>query len=63
MVVDHSVSIDRFGSMLAIAQNAELEFERNRERYELLRWAQKSFDNFRVVPPSTGIVHQVNLEY
>ncbi|ETX04675.1 MAG: hypothetical protein ETSY2_27450, partial [Candidatus Entotheonella gemina] len=63
LVVDHSVSIDRFGSMLAIAQNAELEFERNRERYELLRWAQKAFDNFRVVPPSTGIVHQVNLEY
>ena len=63
LVVDHSVSIDRFGSTLAIAQNATLEFERNRERYELLRWAQKAFDNFRVVPPSTGIVHQVNLEY
>lgn len=63
LVVDHSVSIDRFGSMLAIAENATLEFERNRERYELLRWAQKAFDNFRVVPPSTGIVHQVNLEY
>ncbi len=63
LVVDHSVSIDRFGSMLAIAENATLEFERNRERYELLRWAQKAFNNFRVVPPSTGIVHQVNLEY
>ncbi len=63
LVVDHSVQIDRFGSALAIAYNAEREFERNRERYELLRWGQKAFDNFRVVPPSTGIVHQVNLEY
>ena len=63
LVVDHSVQIDRFGSLQAISYNAKREFERNRERYELLRWGQKAFDNFRVVPPSTGIVHQVNLEY
>ena len=63
LVVDHSVQIDRFGSLQAISYNTEREFERNRERYELLRWGQKAFDNFRVVPPSTGIVHQVNLEY
>ena len=63
LVVDHSVQIDRFGSLQSIAYNAEREFERNRERYELLRWGQKAFTNFRVVPPSTGIVHQVNLEF
>ncbi|MFV2066749.1 MAG: aconitate hydratase, partial [Pirellulales bacterium] len=63
LVVDHSVQVDRFGSPDALARNVELEFERNRERYELLRWAQTSFDDFRVVPPSTGIVHQVNLEF
>jgi aconitate hydratase len=63
LVVDHSVQVDVFGSREAVQRNAELEFERNRERYEFLRWGQKAFDNFRVVPPATGIVHQVNLEY
>ena len=63
LVVDHSVQVDRFGSVLALAYNAEREFERNRERYEFLKWGQEAFDNFRVVPPATGIVHQVNLEY
>ncbi len=63
LVIDHSVQVDRFGTTLAFAQNVDLEYERNRERYELLRWAQQSFQNFRVVPPGTGIVHQVNLEY
>ena len=63
LVVDHSVQVDQFGSVLAFAYNAQLEFERNRERYEFLKWGQEAFDNFRVVPPATGIVHQVNLEY
>jgi aconitate hydratase len=63
LVIDHSVQVDAFGSPEALAQNAKLEFERNGERYEFLRWGQKAFDNFRVVPPATGIVHQVNLEY
>ncbi len=63
LVIDHSVQVDRFGTMLAFAQNVDLEYERNRERYMLLRWAQQSMENFRVVPPGTGIVHQVNLEY
>jgi aconitate hydratase len=63
LVIDHSVQVDRFGTLLAFARNVELEYERNRERYALLRWAQQSFQNFRVVPPGTGIVHQVNLEY
>ena len=63
LVVDHSVQVDRFGSLSAFAFNTEREFERNRERYEFLRWGQKAFANFRVIPPSTGIVHQVNLEY
>ena len=63
LVIDHSVQVDRFGTTAAFAQNVDLEYERNRERYELLRWAQQSFQNFRVVPPGTGIVHQVNLEY
>ncbi len=63
LVIDHSVQVDRFGSAYALPYNAEREFERNRERYEFLRWGQTAFDNFRVVPPATGIVHQVNLEY
>jgi aconitate hydratase len=63
LIIDHSVQVDRFGSSTALAFNAEKEFERNRERYALLRWAQKSFEDFTVVPPATGICHQVNLEY
>ncbi len=63
LVIDHSVQVDVFGTLSALERNAEIEFERNRERYEFLRWGQKSFRNFRVVPPATGIVHQVNLEY
>jgi aconitate hydratase len=63
LVIDHSVQVDFFGTELAFHLNVEKEFERNRERYALLRWAQKAFRNFRVVPPGTGIVHQVNLEY
>ena len=63
LVVDHSVQVDVFGSGDALRRNAEIEFERNRERYEFLRWGQKAFANFRVVPPATGIVHQVNLEF
>lgn len=63
LVIDHSVQVDAFGSNAAIMINAEKEFVRNRERYEFLHWGQKAFDNFKVVPPATGIVHQVNLEY
>jgi aconitate hydratase len=63
LVIDHSVIVDEFGTPTAFQANAELEFQRNRERYALLRWAQKTFQGFRVVPPDTGIVHQVNLEY
>ena len=63
LVIDHSVQVDVFGTGAAYQRNAELEFQRNRERYEFLRWGQEVFDNFRVVPPATGIVHQVNLEY
>jgi aconitate hydratase len=63
LVIDHSVQVDRFGSVFALMYNAEREFERNRERYEFLKWGQEAFENFRVVPPATGIVHQVNLEY
>jgi aconitate hydratase len=63
LVIDHSVSVDRYGSADAFELNAMLEYQRNRERYILLRWAQTAFSNFRVVPPDTGICHQVNLEY
>jgi aconitate hydratase len=63
LVIDHSVQVDSFGTPLALRFNSELEFARNRERYVFLRWGQKAFRNFRVVPPETGIVHQVNLEY
>jgi aconitate hydratase len=63
LVVDHSVQVDAFNSGVALTVNSQKEFERNRERYEFLKWGQSAFDNFRVVPPATGIVHQVNLEY
>ena len=62
LVIDHSVQVDMFGSEMAFGRNAELELERNRERYALLRWGQQALANFKVVPPDTGIVHQVNLE-
>jgi len=63
LVVDHSVQVDFFGSPEALAKNSRLEFERNTERFEFLRWGQAAFSNLRVVPPATGIVHQVNIEY
>src|SRR5215213_7300513 len=63
LVIDHSVQVDAFGTREAFGINAEREFERNQERYAFLRWGQGAFDNFAVVPPDTGIVHQVNLEY
>jgi aconitate hydratase len=63
LVIDHSVQVDKFASPDAKSENARIEFERNRERYLFLRWGQQAFDNFKVVPPDTGIVHQVNLEY
>jgi aconitate hydratase len=63
LVIDHSIQVDEFLSRTSFARNAELEFERNRERYAFLRWGQTAFDNFAVVPPNTGICHQVNLEY
>lgn len=63
LVIDHSVIVDEFGSPKALQQNVELEYERNAERYKFLKWGQGAFDNFRVVPPGTGICHQVNLEY
>jgi aconitate hydratase len=63
LVIDHSVQVDAFLSSDALRVNSEFEFERNKERYEFLKWGQGAFDNFRVVPPATGIVHQVNLEY
>ena len=63
LVIDHSVQIDKFGSEAALDLNAELEFHRNKERYSFLKWGQAAFSNFKVVPPDTGIVHQVNLEY
>jgi aconitate hydratase len=63
LVVDHSVQVDYFGTPDALAKNIDREFERNTERYQFLKWGQQAFENFRVVPPATGIVHQVNLEY
>ncbi|MBX3473134.1 MAG: aconitate hydratase AcnA [Planctomycetes bacterium] len=63
LVIDHSVQVDAFGTATAEAENSKLEFSRNRERYEFLKWGQGAFNNFRAVPPATGIVHQVNLEY
>jgi aconitate hydratase len=63
LVIDHSVQVDVFGESDALARNAEIEFKRNHERYAFLRWGQKALDDFKVVPPATGIVHQVNLEY
>src|SRR5690348_4770395 len=63
LVIDHSVQVDEFGSVRAFQVNAEMEFQRNVERYAFLRWGQKAFQDFAIVPPDTGIVHQVNLEY
>jgi aconitate hydratase len=63
LVIDHSVMVDYFGSDDAMEKNTELEFERNNERYKFLKWAQKSFKNFKAIPPATGIIHQINLEY
>ncbi len=63
LVIDHSVQVDEYASRFAFSRNAELEFERNRERYAFLRWGQTAFENFSVVPPETGIVHQVNIEH
>ena len=63
LVIDHSVIVDAFGTKKALKENVDLEYERNVERYNFLKWGQGAFDNFRVVPPGTGICHQVNLEY
>ncbi|MFI8687182.1 aconitate hydratase AcnA [Rossellomorea sp. NPDC077527] len=63
LVIDHSVQVDKYGTANALQANMDLEFERNAERYQFLSWAQKAFENYRAVPPATGIVHQVNLEY
>ncbi len=63
LVIDHSVQVDKYGSDAALGLNAELEFSRNKERYQFLKWGQQAFDDFKVVPPDTGIVHQVNVEY
>src|SRR5581483_5007988 len=63
LVIDHSVQVDEFATRLAVRHNVELEFERNRERYAFLRWGQRALADFKVVPPGTGICHQVNLEY
>src|SRR5918911_242412 len=63
LVIDHSIQVDAFGTPEAFRANVDLDYQRNRERYTFLRWGQRAFENFRVVPPNTGIVHQVNLEY
>jgi len=63
LVIDHSVQVDHFGTQNALDQNNKIEFERNKERYKFLKWGQESFSNFKVIPPNTGIIHQVNLEY
>ncbi|MEC9072213.1 MAG: aconitase family protein, partial [Myxococcota bacterium] len=63
LVIDHSVQVDNYGNADAISMNTKIEFSRNKERYEFLKWGQQALDSFRVVPPETGIVHQVNLEY
>ncbi|MFA5597801.1 MAG: aconitase family protein, partial [Pusillimonas sp.] len=63
LVIDHSVIVDVFGQKTAFAQNVDIEYQRNLERYQFLRWGQEAFENFKVVPPGTGIVHQVNLEH
>ena len=63
LVIDHSVQVDEYGTNVAFKHNAALEFSRNMERYRFLKWGQKAFENFKVVPPDTGIVHQVNIEY
>jgi aconitate hydratase len=63
LVIDHSIQVDAARSLDAIQKNEELEFERNRERFSFLKWGQSAFDNFLIVPPGSGIVHQVNLEY
>src|SRR6202041_3933493 len=63
LVIDHSVQVDSYGTNHSLADNNRIDFERNGERYAFLRWGQKAFHNFKVVPPDTGIVHQVNLEY
>ena len=63
LVIDHSVQVDHFGTLDALKKNNQIEFERNRERYRFLKWGQQSLSNFKVVPPNTGIVHQVNLEF
>ena len=63
MVIDHSVQIDKYGIADAVEQNMDIEYQRNGERYQFLRWGQQAFKNFRVVPPGTGIIHQVNIEY
>src|SRR3546814_13900759 len=63
MVIDHSVILDVFGQADALERNVDLEYERNGERYQFLRWGQGAFDDFKVVPPGMGIVHQVNIEY
>src|SRR5580765_4395567 len=63
LVIDHSVQVDMFGTAASLDQNVAIEFDRNQERYSFLRWGQKALNNFKVVPPRTGIVHQVNLEF